>query len=182
MEDLKRIIKGAVAEKKKCQQELYDMYATKMYGLCLQYAKDYDEAQDILQEGFIKIFKNLKQFNFQGSFDGWVRRIIINSAIERFRKKNYLYPLVDEMIYNENLVYEDIIDNASAKELISLVQKLSPQYRVVFNLYAIEGYSHKEISEKLGISEGTSKSNLSRARNILQEKINKFYRIKVKAG
>jgi RNA polymerase sigma factor (sigma-70 family) len=182
VEEINNIIKECIAGKRESQHRLYNRFSPKMFGLCLQYMGDYDEAQDVLQEGFIKVFKNLKQFNNKGSFEGWIRKIIINTAIEKFRKKNYLYPLEDAVEYNETYAYDDIIENVSAKDLMNIIQNLSPQYRVVFNLYAIEGYSHKEISIKLNISEGTSKSNLSRARSILQEKVEKHFRVKVKIG
>lgn len=165
---------------RKSQKILYQIYADKMFGVCLRYANDEDEAKDILQDGFIKVFLNLKQFNNNGSFEGWIRRIIVNTALERFRDKNYLFAVNMENTYEVGeKEYDHILSELSANDLLKLIQELSPQYRTVFNLYAIEGYSHKEICQKLNIKEGTSKSNLSRAREILKEKVKKHYSISV---
>lgn len=142
-----------------------------MYGLCLQYTKNPDEAKDILQDGFVKVFKNLGQYSYTGSFEGWVRRIFVNTAIESFRNKKMKFSDIEIQAYSENFSFDYIVSEISAREILEIVQELSPQYRLVFNLYAIEGYTHKEIAEKLGISQGTSKSNLSRARSILQTRV-----------
>ncbi len=142
-----------------------------MFGLCLQYTNEYEEAKDILQEGFIRVFTNLNQYNQKGSLEGWIRRIMINTALEKYRDKHYLSRVDDEIEKSEQIIEVDVVDDLSAQELMKFIHDLSPKYRMVFNLYAIEGYSHKEISVLLNISEGTSKSNLSRARTILQEKI-----------
>lgn len=182
MEDINKIIKRCLAGKRAYQRKLYDMFSDKMFGLCLQYTKDYGEAQDVLQDSFIRIFKNLKQFNNKGSFEGWVRRIIINTAIERYRKKNYLYQLEEEIAYYDDIAYDNVLSEMSVDDIMTFIKNLSPQYKMVFNLYAIEGYSHSEISKMLNISEGTSKSNLSRARNILQDKIKKYCGVKEKIG
>lgn len=148
-----------------------------MFGLCLQYTNEYEEAKDILQEGFIRVFTNLNQYNQKGSFEGWIRRIMINTALEKYRDKNYLARVDDEIEKREEIIEVDIVDDLSAQELMKFIHDLSPKYRMVFNLYAIEGYSHKEIGVLLNISEGTSKSNLSRARTILQEKIFNYSKI-----
>lgn len=142
-----------------------------MFGLCLQYSNNHDDAKDILQEGFIKVFQKLGQFDHRGSFEGWVRRIMINTALEKYRSHLHLYPLTDREMKNEEPTYEEVFERLSAGDLIRLVQELPPRYRMVFNLYAIEGYAHKEIGEMLGITVGTSKSNLARARGILQKKV-----------
>jgi RNA polymerase sigma-70 factor (ECF subfamily) len=142
-----------------------------MYGLCLQYSKNPDEAKDILQDGFVKVFKNLVQYSYSGSFEGWVRKIFVNTAIESFRNKKMKFSDMEIQAYSEDFSFDSIVSEISAQEILAIVQDLSPQYRMVFNLYAIEGYTHKEIAEKLNISEGTSKSNLSRARSILQERV-----------
>lgn len=141
-----------------------------MFGLCLQYANNYDDACDILQEGFIKVYRKMEQFRGKGSFEGWIRRIIINTALERYRSQMHLYPLTDNAVNKDEMVYEEVFEKLSASDLVKLVQELPPRYRMVFNMYAIEGYSHKEIAEMMGIAVGTSKSNLSRARDILQRK------------
>lgn len=142
-----------------------------MYGVCLQYSKNTEEAKDILQDGFVKVYKSLWQYKFTGSFEGWVRRIIVNTAIESFRNKKMKFSDIEIRDFSEKFSFDYIIGEISAKEIMEIVQSLSPQYRLVFNLYAIEGFTHKEIGQKLNISEGTSKSNLSRARIILQSKI-----------
>ena len=147
------------------------MFSSKMFGLCLQYSNNHDDAKDILQEGFIKVYQKLNQFNHRGSFEGWIRRIMINTALEKYRSHLHLYPLTEQEMRREELSHEEVFERLSADDLIRLVQELPPRYRMVFNLYAIEGYAHKEISEMLGITIGTSKSNLARARGILQEKV-----------
>ncbi|HAF31293.1 MAG TPA: RNA polymerase subunit sigma-70 [Bacteroidales bacterium] len=180
MDNYSDIIKACLKGNRIAQNRLYQLFADKMYGVCLRYADNEDEAKDILQDGFIKVYVNLKQFNNKGSFEGWIRRIIVNTALEKFRDKNYLFAVNMESEYDANSShYDHILSELSAKDLLKLIQDLSPQYRTVFNLYAIEGYSHKEICEKLKIKEGTSKSNLSRAREILKEKVKQYYNISV---
>ena len=151
------------------------MFQRKMFGVCLRYSKDYTEAEDIVQDGFIKVFKNIKEFKNTGSFEGWMRKIMVNTALEKFRKIDLLYPVNDIYEYDNSQNYDDIISNISAKDLLQIIQDLSPKYRMVFTLYAIEGYSHKEISEMLKISVSTSKSNLSRARVVLQKKVEETF-------
>jgi RNA polymerase sigma factor (sigma-70 family) len=157
------------------QEELYRRFAGKMYAVCLRYANNADDAQDLLQEGFIKVFRNLHRFRAEGSFEGWIRRVFVNSSIEHFRKKSLELSRVSEKEEN-TIENSDIsaLDSMAEKDIIRLVQDLSPGYRTVFNLYVIEGYSHKEIGELLGISEGTSKSQLARARSILQRKVSEY--------
>ena len=145
-----------------------------MYGICLRYSNDADGAQDIMQDGFIKVFGKLKQYKAQGSFEGWMRRIFINTALEKFRSRTPILTIDERLEVPLEIISDTIISKLAAAELMKMVQELSPQYRLVFNLYAVEGYSHREVAESLGISEGTSKSNLSRARNILQERIIKL--------
>jgi RNA polymerase sigma factor (sigma-70 family) len=153
------------------QEELYKRFAPKMYAVCMRYANNTDDAQDLLQEGFIKVYRNLEKFRAEGSFEGWVRRVFVNTSIEHFRRKNNLYSITEK---EENIIEDaDItaLDNLAEKDIINLVQELSPGYRTVFNMYVVEGYSHKEIGNILGISEGTSKSQLARAKAILQKKV-----------
>lgn len=180
MKDLENIVKDCKKNRPVAQRKLYERFSGKMFAVCLQYAKDYTEAEDILQDGFIKVFTKISQYNFKGSFEGWVRRIMVNCALERYRKQNMLYSVSDIQDYEGHLVYDDVMGEISSKELLTLIQDLSPQYKMVFNLYAIEGYPHQEIAEMLGISVGTSKSNLSRARVILQDKIKSLYAEKKK--
>jgi len=144
-----------------------------MMGVCMRYAASRTDAEDILQMGFVKMFQKITYFKNEGSFEGWVRRIMVNTAIELYRKNVRLLHTVEL----EGVVEVDdanALSQLAVKDLMQLVQNLPDGYRMVFNLYAIEGYSHKEIAEQLGISEGGSKSQLSRARNYLQEKIRKL--------
>jgi RNA polymerase sigma factor (sigma-70 family) len=157
------------------QEELYNRFAGKMYAVCLRYSNNADDARDLLQDGFIKVYRNLHRFRAEGSFEGWVRRVFVNSSIEHFRKKAVQLATVTD---REESTIEDTdisaLDNLAEQDIINLVQELSPGYRTVFNLYVIEGYSHKEIGDQLGISEGTSKSQLARARAILQKKVSQY--------
>ena len=165
------LIKGCLAGNTVYQKAIYDHISAKMFGVCLRYASDYHTAEDILQEGFIKIFKNLNKFRGDGSFEGWARRIIVNTAIEFYRKKVYVQPIEDKDNHKYGYAYEDVVSEMSAKEIMEAVQQLAPGYRTIFNLYVIEGYNHREIGELLGINEGTSKSQLARARKILMKEI-----------
>ena len=179
---LQHIITGCQKNKRQAQKALYERYAERLLGVCLRYAGSASEAEDILHDGFIKIFNKIEQYSFKGSFEGWMRRIIVNTALERFRNQ---YKVINIQDNSKDFVedsYENIVESITADELLELVQELSPKYRMVFNLYAIEGYNHQEIAKKLSISEGTSKSNLSRARAILQEKIKKYYNYNIKIG
>jgi RNA polymerase sigma-70 factor (ECF subfamily) len=169
------LIAGCIAGDRKMQEELYNRFASKMYAVCLRYANNSDDAQDLLQEGFIKVYKNLHRFRAEGSFEGWVRRVFINSSIEHYRKKQAKLTTVSDK--EENTIEDSDIsalDSLAERDIINLIQDLSPGYRTVFNLYVIEGYSHKEIGELLGISEGTSKSQLARAKSILQKKVTQY--------
>lgn len=168
------LINGCIEGNRKMQEELYQRFSPKMYAVCLRYASNTEEAQDILQEGFIKIFRKLGSFRGEGSFEGWIRRIFVNTAIEHFRRRRYLQPVSEKeenTIEGKNV---SALDGLAEKDILALIQELSPGYRTVFNMYVIEGYSHKEIGEMLGISEGTSKSQLSRAKVILQEMVRTF--------
>lgn len=161
---------------------LYKYFAPKMYGICLRFAGNQMEADDIMQEGFIKVFTQLKNFRNEGSFEGWIRRTFINTAINYYRKNLRFskFQNVDDLevtLHNE----ENIYDSLSKEELINLVQELPNGYRTVFNLNVIEGYTHKEIGEMLNISDNTSKSQLTRARKILQKKVKSMLKLKVKA-
>ncbi|WP_245820765.1 RNA polymerase sigma factor [Saccharicrinis aurantiacus] len=174
VDKLDNIIKQCRKNKPAAQKELYQLFSPRLFGVCLQYCKDRTEAEDNLQEGFIKIFSNIKQFNFQGSFEGWMRRIMVNTIIASFRKKNPVY-FTDNIEDFERDYIEEQVEESKVKlpELLKLIEELPPKYKLVFNLYALEGYTHSEISEILSISEGTSKSNLSRARKLLKDKLNK---------
>jgi len=167
-----QLVTNCLAGRADSQELLYRRYASRMFGVCLRYAKNKMEAEDIMQEGFIKVFQNLKNFRCDGSLEGWVRRIMVNTAINYYKSNlKYLQTLdIDDCAHHENVSIE-ATDNISLKTLLNLIQKLPEGYRMVFNLYVIEGYSHREIGDSLGISENTSKSQLSRARKVLQEKL-----------
>ncbi|HQV59216.1 MAG TPA: RNA polymerase sigma factor [Chitinophagaceae bacterium] len=168
------LINGCMEDNRRMQEEMYRRFSPRMYAVCLRYAGNAEEAEDILQEGFIKVFKKLDSFRREGSFEGWVRRIFVNTAIEHFRRKRYLMPVTEK---EENIIegkYTSVLDELGAKDIMALIQKLSPGYRTVFNMYVVEGYTHKEIAEMLGISEGTSKSQLSRAKVILQDMVRTY--------
>ena len=163
------LIQGCIDGDRQMQELLYKRYASKMYGVCLRYVANADDANDILQEGFIKVFKNLDKFRREGSFEGWIRRIFVNTAIEQFRKKIKLYN-VDEV--QENTLEDkelSALDLLATKDILNIVNELSPGYKAVFNLHVIEGFSHKEIADALGITEGTSKSQLARAKGVLKK-------------
>ena len=165
------LIIGCIKKNRKYQELLYRKYAGKMYAVCLNYAKDRQLAQDILQDGFIKVFSKIKDFQQNGSLEGWIRRIIVNTAIDYHRKVKRYNDLLEQEIKNEDNINSEntIIENINAEDILNHLKKLPSGARMVFNLYAVEGYSHKEISEKLNISEGTSKSQFSRARSLLQQ-------------
>jgi RNA polymerase sigma-70 factor (ECF subfamily) len=157
------------------QEKLYRQFSAAMYGLCMQYASSEEDAQDILQDGFVKVFKKIGQVKEAKAFPGWIRRVMINTALERYRSQVVMQRIDEDPMVLNNQISDDVLDELNAEALVMIIRELPPRYRMVFNLYAIEGYSHKEIGEMLGISDGTSKSNLSRARAILQEKVKKVY-------
>lgn len=166
------IIKGCINGSRVHQKLLYEKYASKLLYLCLRYTKNKSEAEDVLQETFIKIFKNIQLFRSEGSFEGWIKRIAVNSALEFLRNKKHTLIFQDiEDQANYSLSDDDIIGKINAKELTELIFKLPDGYRLVFNLFVIEGYGHKEIGEMLEITEGTSKSQLAKARAQLQKSI-----------
>jgi len=164
------LINGCLAGDRRSQKDLYDKFSGKMYAVCMRYMGNADDAQDILQDGFIKVYKNLDKFRGEGSFEGWMRRIMANTAIEQLRRKKLNFSTSEK---EEQLEYKapGAVDNLSEKDLLKIVSELSPGYRTVFNMYVVEGYGHKDIADIMGISEGTSKSQLARARMILQEKV-----------
>jgi RNA polymerase sigma-70 factor (ECF subfamily) len=179
-ESLKRIIEGCLQGSRKCEFELYERYYGKMMGVCMRYSKDRDEASELVQEGFIKIFKNLNRYEFKGSFDGWIRRIFVNTSIDNIRrkKKNPLLLGEDSHLDVLNINKTDPLDDVKEldpKIVMKAVQKLTPAYKAVFNLYVIEDYPHKEIAEMLGVSVGTSKSNLAKAKQNLRKYLTDDY-------
>lgn len=180
--EIQEIIKGCLAGDRRDQELLYRRHSARLYAVCLQYSGNDEEARDILQEGFIKIFENLQYYKHEGSFEGWMRRITVNTALEKFRSRHNLYRVDNIDMIPEPDAEPDNEDYAGleAADLLTIIRELPPKYRMVFNLYAIEGYSHKEISKMMNISEGTSKSNLSRARIILQRRVCSYTGIKKK--
>lgn len=165
------LIRGCLQNNAAMQKKLYDKYAAKMYGIALRYAHSQEDAKDILQDGFVKVYKNLNKYKGTGSFEGWMRRIMVNTAIEHYRKKNNTYEI--QASHEESITDGDLtaLDKLATAEILNMVKALPNGYRTVFNLFAIEGYAHKEIAEMLNISEGTSKSQYARAKALLQEKI-----------
>ncbi|MDP9048082.1 MAG: sigma-70 family RNA polymerase sigma factor [Bacteroidota bacterium] len=169
------MVKRCKATERKAQESLYKHFAAKMLGVCMRFATDRMEAEDMLQNGFIKVFQKINDYRGEGSFEGWIRRIMVHSAIEYYRKYHKMMQLADiENESNDFSVDPLVTANLAAKDLMILIQRLSPGYRIVFNLYAIEGYSHKEIAAIAGITEGASKSQLSRARSVLKQQILKL--------
>jgi RNA polymerase sigma-70 factor (ECF subfamily) len=170
--ELHRLIKGCVAGDRSCQKEMYELYSPQMMTLCLRYSKNREEAEEVLQDGFLQLYKYIKQYKKAGSFEGWLRKIMINCALQRYRDKINLYSIIPlSEAYPYLTTDDDLIDKLSEKELVHLIQALPPAYRMVFNLYVFEGFKHREIAQLLHISEGTSKSNLSDARAILKKSI-----------
>lgn len=178
LDNLEHLVRDCMSGLRPAQNRVYGLFAPKMLLVCLRYANDRDEAEEILQEGFIKVFTHLSQYRKDGSFEGWVRRIMVNSALQRYRDKARMFPVVslqEELV--EKTTGNETYSNIGYKDLLNLVQKLPPAYRLVFNLYVFEGMKHKEISAALSISEGTSKSNLYDARSILQREILKLAQV-----
>jgi len=172
----KELVKECLCNNAKAHEEFYGRYASKMYGVCLRFAKNQMEADDILQEGFIKAFTNLKSFRNEGSLEGWVRRTIVNTAINHVKKfAKYKKDLDIDTAEPVLKMSSSATDTISVNELLSLIKDLPVGYKMVFNLNVMEGYTHREIATLLDISENTSKSQLSRARNTLQRKINELY-------
>lgn len=182
LSEIKNIISGCLKGNRRDQELLYRRHAAKLYAVCLQYSGNDEEARDILQEGFIKIFENLANYKHEGSFEGWMRRIMVNTALEKYRAKHNLYRVddIDDIPEPDADPDNEDYSGLQADDLLEIIRELPPKYRMVFNLFAIEGYSHKEISTMVNISEGTSKSNLSRARVILQRRVGSYTGIKKK--
>lgn len=167
------LIRGCIAGDRVFQSKLYDHFAPGMMGVCMRYAKNREEAEEILLEGFLRVFTYIRNFRGTGSFEGWIRKIMVNCALLRYRNKSHLYPVLPLDVEKAGAItHPDIYSKLEKKELTILVQSLPAGYRIVFNLYVFEGFKHREIAEALGISEGTSKSNLSDARSILQKALN----------
>ena len=168
------LITGCIKGNQLAQKTLFDSFSPKFFALCLRYMKSTDDAEDVLQEGMVKIFTKLPEYKGKGSFEGWMRRIVVNTCLDQIRKNQKLKfdVSIDKEEYKLSM-NAHILENMSANELIEEIKKMPPGYRVVFNMFAIEGYSHQEIAEKLGVKESTSKSQYLRARAYLKERISK---------
>jgi RNA polymerase sigma-70 factor (ECF subfamily) len=173
-----KMIEACIEGNQRAHHLLYRKYATGMMGICMRYAKNRTEAQDILQDGFIKVFSNLKSFRFEGSFEGWIKRIMINTAVNHYREnlKHDIYSTIDE--FEETTGFQEHLKESqesnytpSQEELLNMINELPNGYRIVFNLFAIEGFNHKEIAQMLNITENTSKTQLFKARRHLKNKI-----------
>ena len=168
------LLEGCLRKQASAQKMLYERFSGSMMGVCLRYVDSYEEAQDVLQEGFIKVFKKIRSYSGKGSFEGWIKKIIVNTALDYLRtiKSDRFNVDIEDVSYK---LYNDaqIIENMEADSLLNLIKALPIGYRTVFNMFAIEGYTHKEISIELGISENTSKSQLSRAKLYLQKQVEK---------
>ena len=171
----KTLISKALQNNREAQKVLFDMYSPKMLGVCRQYVKDLHHAEDLLLQGFLKVFKNLHKFEHKGSFEGWIRRIIINTCISYLRKKNVFDLSDQDYVFND--IATESIENTAVEDIQRLIDQLPEGYKMVFNLFAIEGYKHSEISKKLNISESTSKSQLFKARKLLQHKYIKMNKV-----
>jgi RNA polymerase sigma-70 factor (ECF subfamily) len=170
---LEKLIENCINQDAQAQSQLYKQYASKLFSLCLKYSKNYAEAEDNLHDAFITVFSKISQYKHKGSFEGWLKRITINTALQRYREDVGVFDIVNEG--NVEDVSIDINDeDVSLDYLLKIIQELPDRYRLIFNLYVLDGYSHVEISELINISTGTSKSNLARARMILKEKIEAY--------
>jgi len=174
VKSLEQIIVGCKKNKAWAQADLFKIFSDKMYGVCLYYSENKEDAEDLLHDGFLHIFANIDKLSHD-NVEGWMRKTFVNLALMNFRKRKVLFADEAWQETSEAFLVDDLQVKFGADELMMLVASLPPQYKLVFNLYAIEGFSHKEIAETLQITESTSKSNLSRARVILQEKLNKVY-------
>ena len=165
----KDFVKACIAGEKWAQKEIYEEHFSKMLPVCMRYAIDENEAMDLVHEGFIKVFRNMDKYAPGTSLTAWIRRIMVNNAIDHYRKHSKRRTQDLDTVYDMSDNEPDIVSEMSAEEILKALQTLSPSYRTVFNLYVIEGFSHKEIADKLGISDSTSRSNLVKARSKMRE-------------
>ena len=170
-----KLIKKASQQNREAQQQLFAQFSPKMLGVCRQYVKDMHHAEDLMLQGFFKVFTNLQKFKGTGSFEGWIRRIMVNTCISYLRKKNPIQLTDEDFVFNDSAT--ESLENTSVEDIQKLIDKLPEGYKLVFNLYAIEGFKHSEIAEKLQVSESTSKSQLFKARKWLQANYNKMNNI-----
>ena len=175
------LIRGCIKEEAICQKEVFHRYAGRMLGVCNRYARNSADAEDILQDAFIKVFEKIHQFKFEGSFEGWIRRIMVNTALKKYSLRRYEkevsgYEIRDR---DESGIEPSAYSHLTQKEILDLINNLPEGYRLIFNLYVIEGYQHDEIAEMLGIQPGTSRSQLVKARNMLQKQILQLRKVAV---
>ena len=175
------LIRGCLRGEATCQKELFDRYASRMLGVCNRYARNSGDAEDILQDAFIKVFDKIRQFKFEGSFEGWIRRITVNTALKKYSLRRYEkevsgYEIKDR---DESGLEPSAYSHLTQKELMELINNLPDGYRLIFNLYVIEGYQHDEIAAMLRIQPGTSRSQLVKARNMLQKQLLQLQKIAV---
>ncbi len=178
MNNSAQLIRACINGDRPSQNQLYREHAAKMFGVCLRYSKNREEAEEILQEGFVQVFRSLHKYKYSGSFEGWIRKIMVNCAIQQYRARPKLHSITGitgaEL---QEAVEEDITAGLQHKDLLKIVQSLPPGYRIVFNLHVFEGLKHREIAEALGISEGTSKSNFYDARVLLKRSLQESTKI-----
>lgn len=168
---LEELIIACKKGKRTAQEELYRKYSAILFGMCLKYSRNKTEAEDNLHDSFMTIFSKIGQYNFKGSFEGWMKRITVNTVLQKYRKEQYLNVVSEN--YGDPSDEEEIRTDISLSTLLAYIQELPNKYRITFNLYVLDGYTHREISEMLGTSTGTSKSNLARAKMILRQKLEK---------
>ena len=176
-----QLIKACIRENAASQKELFVRYSSRMLGVCYRYARSPADAEDILQDAFIKVFDKLHQFKFEGSFEGWIRKVVVNTALKKYSVQRYEKEITGYEINDKDESAADAVaySHLSHKELMQLIMQLPDGYRIIFNLYVIEGYQHDEIAEMLGIQPGTSRSQLVKARNLLQKQITALQKITV---
>ena len=175
------LIRGCLKDDASCQKEIFNRFAGRMLGVCNRYARNSADAEDILQDAFIKVFNKIYQFKFEGSFEGWVRKIVVNTALKKYSLRRYEKEVVGYEIKDrdESSMEPSAYAHLNQKEIMDLINNLPDGYRLIFNLYVIEGYQHDEIAEMLGIQSGTSRSQLVKARNMLQKQILQLQKVAV---
>ena len=175
------LIRGCLKDDASCQKEIFNRFAGRMLGVCNRYARNSADAEDILQDAFIKVFNKIYQFKFEGSFEGWIRKIVVNTALKKYSLRRYEKEVVGYEIKDrdESSMEPSAYAHLNQKEIMDLINNLPDGYRLIFNLYVIEGYQHDEIAEMLGIQSGTSRSQLVKARNMLQKQILQLQKVAV---
>lgn len=165
----RELIDGCVKGDRQCQKELFERYGGVMLSVCRRYTRHQMEAEDILQDSMVKVFRNIDRFKFEGSFEGWIRRIVVNTALKNYQKSSFQKEQIGLESYQEGTMEPEAFSKLQEEELLKMIATLPDGYRIVFNMYVIEGFSHKEIAEQLNIKESTSRSQLVKARRMLQE-------------